>query len=149
VIAAARDRGVQRRHCRAWQLTGASPSMAYGRWAGVQGAQNEEETEGILTKGFTTKGRPHGELAIAVLPLHGSPQLGGFSGGQFMLGSAQAGSLCSCGALQGLDRAWEAVCYCGGNGARAQFSRWGKVVVGAMGRFFYMSRSPGGRVTMP
>jgi hypothetical protein len=31
--------------------------MAYGRWYGVRGAQNEEETEGILTKGFTTKGR--------------------------------------------------------------------------------------------
>jgi hypothetical protein len=30
--------------------------MAYGHWSGARGAQNEEEMEGILTKGFTTKG---------------------------------------------------------------------------------------------
>jgi hypothetical protein len=55
--------------------------MAYGRYSGAQGAENEEEMEGILTEGFTTKGRPRGELTTAVLPLHCSPQLGGFSGG--------------------------------------------------------------------
>jgi hypothetical protein len=95
------------------------------------------------------KGRPRGEIATAVLPLQGSPQLGGFSGGRFMPGSTQASSLCSRGALQGLDRAWEVVCCCDGNGARARLLRWGKLVVGAMGRFFYRSRSPGGQGTMP
>jgi hypothetical protein len=50
----------------------------HGRWSRARGAQNEEETEGILTKVFTTKGCPRGKLAIVVLPLHGSPQLGGF-----------------------------------------------------------------------
>jgi hypothetical protein len=45
------------------------------------------------------KGRPHGEIATAVLPLQGSPQLGGFSGGRFMPGSTQASSPCSRGAL--------------------------------------------------
>jgi hypothetical protein len=118
--------------------------MAYGHWSRARGAQNKEEMEGILTKEFTTKGHPCGELATAVLPLHGSPQLGGFSGGQFMPGSAQAASPCSRGAPQGLDRTWEAVCCCGGNGARARLFRWGKVVVVAMGRFFYRSRCLGG-----
>jgi hypothetical protein len=108
--------------------------MAYGRWSGVRGAQNEEEMEGIYTKGFRTKGRPRGELAIAVLPLHGSPQLGGFFGGRFTLGSAQAASPCSRGALQGLDGAWEAVCYFGGNGAQARLLRWGKVCRGGDGK---------------
>jgi hypothetical protein len=45
--------------------------MAYGHWSGARGAQNKEEMEGILTKGSTTKGRPRGELATAVLHLHG------------------------------------------------------------------------------
>jgi hypothetical protein len=118
--------------------------MAYGRYSGAQGAENEEEMERNLTEGFTTKGRPRGELTTAVLPLHGSPQLGGFSGGRFTPGSAQAASLCSRGALQGLDGAWEAVCCYGGNGAQARLLRWEKVVVEAMGRLFYRSRSPGG-----
>jgi hypothetical protein len=122
VTAAARDRGARWRHCRAWQLAGASPSMVYGRWSGVREARNEDETEGILTKGFATKRRPRGELVTATLPLHGSPQLGGFSGGRFTPGSAQAASPCSRGALQGPDGAWEAVCCCGGNGARARHS---------------------------
>jgi hypothetical protein len=123
--------------------------MAYGHWSRARGAQNEEEMEGILTKWFITKGRPRGELTTAVLPLHGSPQLGGFSGGRLTPRSAQAASPCSRSALQGLDGAWEAVCCCGSNGARARLLRWGKVVVGEMGRFFYRSRSPGGRGTMP
>jgi hypothetical protein len=55
--------------------------MPYGRWSRARGAQNEEETEGILTKGFPMKGRPCGELTTDLLPLHGSPLLGGFSGG--------------------------------------------------------------------
>jgi hypothetical protein len=118
VTAAAWHRGARRHHFRAWQLARASPSMAYGRWSGARGAQNEEEMEGFLTKGFTTKGCPRGELPTAVLPLHGSSQLGGFSGGRFMPGSAQVASPCSHGALQGLDGAWEVVCCCGGNGAR-------------------------------
>jgi hypothetical protein len=83
---------VRRHHCQAWQLARASPSMAYGHWSGVRGAKNEEETVGILTKGFTMKGHPHGELTTAVLPLQGSPYLGGFSSGRFMPMSAQAAS---------------------------------------------------------
>jgi hypothetical protein len=90
---AARDRGARRHHCQAWQLTGASPIMVYVRWSRARGAQNEVEMEGILTKGFTMKGHPRGEFAIVKLPLHGSPQLGGFSGGRFMPGSVQAASL--------------------------------------------------------
>jgi hypothetical protein len=42
----------------------ASPSKVYGRWSRARGAKNEEEMEGILTKGFTTKGRPHGRLVV-------------------------------------------------------------------------------------
>jgi hypothetical protein len=83
--------------------------MVYSCWFGAWGAQNEEETAGILTKGFAMKGCPRGELATAVLPLHGSPQLGGFSGGHFTSRSAQAASPCSHGALQGLDGTWEEV----------------------------------------
>jgi hypothetical protein len=82
------------------------------------------------------KGRPRGELTIAVLPLHGSLQLGGLFGGRFTAGSAQPTSPCSHDALHGLDRAWEAVSCCGGNGARARLLRWGKVVVGGTGGFF-------------
>jgi hypothetical protein len=123
VTATVWERGAWRRHCQAWHLARALPSMAYGRWYGAQGAQNEEGTEGILTKGFKMKGRSRGELATAVLPLHGSPHLGGFSGGRFMPGSAQASSPCSRGALQGLDKAWEAVCCCSDNGARARLLR--------------------------
>jgi hypothetical protein len=94
--------------------------MAYGCWSRARGAQNEEEMEGILTKGFTTKGRPRGELVTVVLPLPGSPRLGGFSGGRFTPRSAQAAPPCSHGALQGLDGAWEAVCCCDSNGARTR-----------------------------
>jgi hypothetical protein len=101
VTAAARDRGARRCHYRAWQLTGASLSVVYGRWSRARGAQNEEETKGILTKGFVMERRPHGELTTATLLLHGSPQLGGFSSGRFTPGSAQAASPCSRGALQG------------------------------------------------
>jgi hypothetical protein len=136
-------------HCRVRQLTRASPSMVYGRRSGVWGAQNDEEMKGILTKGFTTKGRPHWELTIVVLPLHGSLQLGGFSGGRFTPRSAPVASPCSHGALQGLDRAWKAVISSSGNGARARLLWWGKVVVGAPGGFFHRPRSSDGRGTTP
>jgi hypothetical protein len=47
--------------------------MAYGHWSGERGAQNEEETKGILTKGFTTKGasswRAH-DSRLGVLKRH-------------------------------------------------------------------------------
>jgi hypothetical protein len=94
-------------------------------------------------------GRHEDGFATATLLLHGSPRLGGFSYGRFTPGSAQEASLCSRGALQGLDGAWEVVRCCGGNGARAWLLGWGKVVVGAMGGFFYRSRSLSGWGTMP
>jgi hypothetical protein len=37
--------------------------MAFGHWFGARGGQNKEETEGILTKGFTTNGSPRGDGA--------------------------------------------------------------------------------------
>jgi hypothetical protein len=123
--------------------------MVYGPWSGARGAQNKDGMEGILTKGVATKRHPRAELATSTLPLHGSPQLRGFSGGRFTPGSAEAGSSCSHGALDGLDGAWEVVCCYAGNGARARLLRWGKVVVQAMRGFFYRSRSPDGRGTMP
>jgi hypothetical protein len=108
-------------------------------WPLVAGLGRGEVKTKRRRRGSSPKGSQRmGVLVEMVLPLHGSPQLG------FMPRSAQAASPCSRGALQGLDGAWEVVCCCGGNGARARVLRWGKVVMGAMGRFFYRSRSPGG-----
>jgi hypothetical protein len=71
---------------------GSSPKLCLA-WSMVAGlGRRELKTKGILTKGFTTKGHPRGELTTTVLPLHGSSQLGGFSSGRFTPGSAQVAS---------------------------------------------------------